>query len=97
VPDTRIEARAAVSSRLETTPLETTPNEQPDARAWNYVAVGAGHPDGPAFWARFVTALRAARYDGPLSIENEDRARGHRESVAPAVDTVRSALGSLGR
>ena len=86
-----------MSSRLETTPLETTPNEQPDARAWNYVAVGAGHPDGPAFWARFVTALRAARYDGPLSIENEDHARGHRESVALAVDTVRSALGSLGR
>lgn len=88
--DTRIEARAAVSSRLE-----TTPNEQPGARAWNYVAVGAGHPDGPAFWARFVTALRSAGYDGPLSIENEDHARGQGESVALAVDTLRKALGSL--
>lgn len=88
--DTRIEARAAVSSRLE-----TTPNEQPGARAWNYVAVGAGHPDGPAFWARFVTALRSAGYDGPLSIENEDHARGQGESVALAVDTLRKALGNL--
>ena len=29
--------RAAVASRLE-----TIPNERPDARAWNYVAVGTG-------------------------------------------------------
>jgi hypothetical protein len=31
-----------------------------DERAWNYVAVGAGHPDGVAFWTRFVDALHAA-------------------------------------
>ena len=56
--------------------LETIPNERTDERAWNYVAVGSGHPDGVAFWARFVTALRAAGYDGPLSIENEDYTLG---------------------
>ena len=85
--DTRIEARAAVASRLE-----TIPNERADERAWNYVAVGSGHPDGVAFWARFVTALRAAGYDGPLSIENEDYTLGQRESVALAVTTLHEAL-----
>jgi sugar phosphate isomerase/epimerase len=53
--DTRIEDRAAVTSRLE-----TIPNDRTAERAWNYVAVGTGHPDGIAFWARFVEALRSA-------------------------------------
>jgi sugar phosphate isomerase/epimerase len=85
--DTRIEDRVAINSRLE-----TIPNERTDQRAWNYVAVGTGHRDGVAFWTRFVDALRAAGYTGPLSIENEDYALGQRESVALAVDTLRHAL-----
>jgi sugar phosphate isomerase/epimerase len=85
--DTRIESRCAVTSRLE-----TIPNERTDERAWNYVAVGTGHPDGIAFWARFADALRTAGYHGPLSIENEDYTLGQRESVATAVDTLRTAL-----
>jgi sugar phosphate isomerase/epimerase len=89
--DTRIEERSTVASRLE-----TIPNERTDERAWNYVAVGTGHPDGVAFWARFVDALREAGYDGALSIENEDYALGQRESVARAVDTLRQALATSG-
>lgn len=85
--DTRIEDRAAVASLLETIPHERT-----DERAWNYVAVGTGHPEGDAFWSRFVHALRAAGYDGPLSLENEDHTLGQRESVALAVGTLRRAL-----
>jgi len=85
--DTRIENRSAVASRLE-----TIPNQRTDERAWNYVAVGTGHPDGVAFWSRFVDALRAAGYDGPLSIENEDYTLAQRDSVALAVDTLRQAL-----
>lgn len=85
--DTRIEDRAAVTSRLE-----TIPNERPAERAWNYVAVGTGHPDGIAFWTSFTEALRSAGYDGPLSIENEDYTLSQRESVALAVETLRSAL-----
>jgi sugar phosphate isomerase/epimerase len=84
--DTRIEASAAVRSRLE-----TIPNPRTDERAWNYVAVGTGHD--AAFWADFVGAVRAAGYGGPLSIENEDYTLGQRESVAIAVDTLRTALG----
>ncbi|WP_040155300.1 sugar phosphate isomerase/epimerase family protein [Mobilicoccus massiliensis] len=83
--DTRIEERAAVTSRLE-----TTPNEQFTERAWNYVAVGAAH--GVSDWAELLTALREAGYDGPLSIENEDYSLGQRESVALAVETLRGAL-----
>jgi len=85
--DTRIEDRSAITSRLE-----TIPNERTGDRAWNYVAVGTGHPDGVAFWARFVDALVAAGYDGPLSIENEDYTLGQRESVALAVRTLRDAV-----
>lgn len=83
--DTRIEDRAAVTSRLE-----TIPNERTGERAWNYVAVGTGHDD--AFWARFVEALCKAGYDGPLSIDNEDYTLGQSESVAKAVSTLRAAL-----
>lgn len=85
--DTRIEDRADVRSRLE-----TLPNERIGDRAWNYVAVGTGHTDGVAFWSRFATALRAAGYDGPLSIENEDYSLGQRESVAMAIKTLRDSL-----
>jgi len=85
--DTRIEERCAVASRLE-----TTPNERAGERAWNYVAVGTGHPD--AFWTRFAEALQAAGYRGPLSIENEDYTLDQRESVAIAVDTLRRSLTS---
>lgn len=84
--DTRIEDRVAVTSRLE-----TIPNERVDDRAWNFVAVGAGHPDGVGFWTRFVEALQAAGYDDALSIENEDYTLGQAESVAAAVETLRVA------
>ncbi len=56
------------------------------------MAVGTGHPDGVAFWARFVEAVTAAGYTGPLSIENEDYTLGQGESVALAADTLRRAL-----
>jgi sugar phosphate isomerase/epimerase len=88
--DTRIEDRADVRSRLE-----TIPNERTGERAWNYVAVGTGHPGGVAFWTRFVEALRAAGYDGPMSIENEDYTLGQRESVALAVDTLAESLAAV--
>jgi sugar phosphate isomerase/epimerase len=84
--DTRIEERVAVSSRLE-----TTPNEDVAARAWNYVAVGEGHPDGPAFWGRLLGVLRAGGYTGPLSIENEDHSLDQQDSVTRAVATLREA------
>lgn len=84
--DTRVEERSAVRSRLE-----TLPNERIDERAWNFVAVGNGHPDGVDFWARFIEAVAAAEYDGALSIENEDYALSQAESVALAARTLTEA------
>lgn len=49
-------------------------------------------PPSGQFWARFVDALAAVGYDGPLSIENEDYTLGQRESVALAVRTLRDPL-----
>jgi len=77
--------------------LETLPNERVDERAWNYVAVGLGEPDGVGFWTRFVEALAAAGYDGPLSIENEDYALSASDSVALAARTLDEALRRAGR
>ena len=58
--DTRIEGQAAVTSRLE-----TIPNERTEERAWNYVAVGTGHPDGDAFWSLAAQCLRDLQADHP--------------------------------
>lgn len=84
--DTRVESTASVSSRLE-----TLPNELTDQRAWNYVSVGTGHPDGTDFWANFATTLQNCGYNGPLSIENEDYSLDQRAAVASAVNTLRKA------
>ena len=85
--DTRVEDRVAVTSRLE-----TIPNERIADRAWNFVAVGRGHPDGVGFWSRFVETLQAAGYDEVLSIENEDYTLGQAESVTMAVETLAGAV-----
>jgi len=88
--DTRIESRVASRSRFE-----TTPNERVEERAWNYVAVGAGHPDGVDFWARLVTALADAGYQGALSIENEDYSLSQADSVGLAAQTLKAAFASV--
>jgi len=89
--DTRIsEDVASVTSRLE--PVS---NDLVDRRAWNYVAVGAGHDAD--WWRRFLDALRAAGYDGPVSIENEDYSLSQRESVALAARTLTAARRSAPR
>jgi sugar phosphate isomerase/epimerase len=62
--------------------LDTTPFEEPAARAWTFRTVGRVHDR--AWWASFVATLRAVGYDGPLSIENED-------PYQPAVEGVEEA------
>lgn len=64
--------------------LDATDISRPGDRAWNYVTLGLGHPRGAAFWADFVYHLRAAGYDGVLSIEHEDALVGSREGVERA-------------
>jgi sugar phosphate isomerase/epimerase len=78
--DVRVNRRIAARDGL----LDPTPIDRAQDRAWNYVTLGLGHPQGEAFWADFVYQLRAAGYDGVLSIEHEDTLVSAREGVARA-------------
>ena len=57
-------------------------------RSWNFVTPGTGHDE--AWWRRFVEALRATGYDGPLSIEQEDY-------TIPVMDALEQASALLHR
>jgi sugar phosphate isomerase/epimerase len=86
--DTRLEpGRLALTSRLE-----TTPNDQPEARSWNYVTLGHGHDE--AFWRAFCQALRRVGYDDVLSIEHEDTSMTPEDGVRESVELLRRAMTS---
>jgi len=70
--------------------LDTTPFEDPRQRAWTFRTVGRVHDR--AWWASFVTALRAVGYDGPLSIENEDPYQPAIEGVEEAAAFIRPLI-----
>jgi sugar phosphate isomerase/epimerase len=72
--------------------LETTPADRPDERAWLFRTVGLGH--GEHEWASLLGALRAAGYDGAVSVEHEDRLLGVEEGLARAVGLLRRLLAS---
>jgi sugar phosphate isomerase/epimerase len=72
--------------------LDTVALTQPGSRAWNYVTLGLGHPDGAAFWADFVYNLRAAGYDGTLNIEHEDSLVNSIEGVGKAADLLKQVV-----
>jgi len=82
--DTRIEANAAVNSRIETRPAPRAAE-----RSWNYVTLGYGHDE--AFWRAFALELRRAGYDGVLSIEHEDFAMSPMEGMRKSVELLRRA------
>jgi sugar phosphate isomerase/epimerase len=69
--------------------LDTVPITEPDSRAWNYVTLGLGHPQGATFWADFVYNLRAVGYDGTLNIEHEDALVNSIEGVGRAAELLR--------
>ena len=83
--DVRVNRATAARDGL----LDATPIDRAQDRAWNYVTLGLGHPQGEAFWADFVYQLRAAGYDGVLSIEHEDTLVSAREGVARAAALLR--------
>ena len=64
--------------------LDTKPISGFRQRAWNYVAVGAGH--GAQWWKEFFSVLRMEGYDGVVSLEMEDLTlpmlEGHLSSIA---------------
>jgi sugar phosphate isomerase/epimerase len=69
--------------------LDTGPITEPGSRAWNYVTLGLGHPQGATFWADFVYNLRAVGYDGTLNIEHEDALVNSIEGVGRAAELLR--------
>ena len=72
--------------------LDTRSFDRPEGRAWNFRTVGRGHD--ASWWTAFLDALAAIGYDGPLSIEHEDRSEdplaGVRESAAFARELLAS-------
>lgn len=85
--DTRIEASVA-----ERTVLETAFFDEAAIRSWNFATIGQGHPGGAAFWGDFCGELRAAGYDGVLSIEHEDVAYSPEEGLEMAVGVLRKSI-----
>jgi sugar phosphate isomerase/epimerase len=72
--------------------IDTVPITEPRSRAWNYVTLGLGHPDGAAFWADFVYNLRSVGYDGTLNIEHEDALVNSVEGVGRAADLLKQVV-----
>lgn len=64
--DSRLERRQIGPNGV----LDTKPIDAFQSRAWNYVAIGAGH--GTRWWKELVSVLRMSGYDDDLSLEMED-------------------------
>lgn len=65
-----------------------------DRGAWRYATVGDGHPLG--WWESFASSLRAAGYDGVISIEHEDEAVTPEDGIAASGRTLLAAIGVVG-
>ncbi len=59
---------------------------------WNFATVGHGHDS--AWWAEFVARLRAAGYDGVISIEWEDPFLAPEPSIVESAAALRAAIGA---
>jgi len=62
----------------------------PATAGWHFAAVGDGHDI--AVWAELLAALRAAGFDGDLSIEHEDPRMGPEEGIETSLAGLRAAL-----
>ena len=70
--------------------LDTKPIEDFRRRAWNYVAVGAGH--GVQWWKEFFSVLRMEGYDGPISLEMEDLTLSMLDGHLSSIRVLKEAL-----
>jgi sugar phosphate isomerase/epimerase len=61
----------------------------PETASWHFSAVGTGHDDDT--WAALVAALRAAGYDGVISVEHEDPRMGAEDGIDMSLATLRRA------
>ncbi len=70
--------------------LDTKPYTDEKHRSWIFRTVGYGH--GAEFWRSFVSELRLAGYDGPLSIEHEDSLMSVNEGFTKAVQFLQNTV-----
>ena len=70
--------------------LDTKPIDAFAYRAWNYVAVGAGH--GQAWWKEFFSVVRMSGYDGEVSLEMEDLTLSMMDGHLSSLRVLREAL-----
>ena len=84
--DTRIDyANAAVNGVLETSAYDDFLG-----RGWVFRTVGYGH--GESVWRDMISTLRAAGYDGAISIEHEDGLMSIEEGLEKAVAFLKPIL-----
>lgn len=70
--------------------LDTKTIDRYASRSWNYVAVGSGHDTD--WWKAFFAAVRAAGYDGDVSLEMEDMSLSMLEGHLVSLRTLKAAL-----
>ncbi len=84
--DARIErGLAAANGLLETKIVEDTAN-----RAWNYVAVGAGHD--LQWWKEFFSVVRMLGYNDWVSLEMEDLTMSVDAGIQSSLDALKATL-----
>jgi sugar phosphate isomerase/epimerase len=84
--DARIERGLAdVNGLLETKVIEDTVN-----RAWNYVAVGAGHD--LQWWKEFFSVVRMLGYNDWVSLEMEDLTMSVEAGIRSSVDALKATI-----
>lgn len=84
--DARIERGLAdVNGLLETKVVEDTAS-----RAWNYVAVGAGHD--LQWWKEFFSVIRMVGYNDWVSLEMEDLTMSVEAGIQSSVDALRQSI-----
>ena len=69
-------------------------NEWPKPAAWDFVALGKGHP--VEYWTEFLRALRDVDPEMYVNIEHEDTELGRVEGVAVAAEVLKAADAALG-
>ena len=70
--------------------LDTKPIDAFASRAWNYVAVGAGH--GAQWWKEFFSVARMSGYNGVVSLEMEDLTLSMLDGHLASLRVLREAL-----
>lgn len=70
--------------------LDTLGIDEFASRAWNYVALGHGHD--MLWWKEFFSILAMVGYDGPVSLEMEDRTMDQLTGTRKSMAVLKEAL-----